>query len=100
MNFTIKYRPKAIEDIEQVIDYIEQELFAPIAAERFAKGLFAKIDKLKENASIFAISTYEDVLQYGQNARTVVYKGFTVIYTIHGHYVIVHRIIHGSFIKN
>ena len=99
MIYTIVYKPKAKEDIEQVIDYIEQNLYSPITAKRFAQGLYTKIDTLKVNAGIFAISTYQDVLQYGLNARTVVFKGFAVIYTIHGHHVLVHRIIHGSLIQ-
>jgi len=99
MIYTILYKPKAKEDIEQVIDYIEQELYSPISAKRFAQGLYAKIDTLKANAGIFAISTYQDVLRYGLNARTVVFKGFAVIYTVHGSHVLVHRIIHGSLIQ-
>ncbi|MDR2234440.1 MAG: type II toxin-antitoxin system RelE/ParE family toxin [Tannerella sp.] len=98
MTYTIQYKPQALNDIEGVIDYIEKELFAPLAAERFAKGLFATIDKLRMNAGIFAISTLQDVLCYESNARTVGYKKFTIIYSVHGNKVIVHRIIHGSLI--
>jgi plasmid stabilization system protein ParE len=95
----IYYKPQANRDIEQVIDYIEYELFNPIAAERFAKGITAKIDSLEFNAGIFAISTYRDVLKYNPTARHVTYKGFAIIYSIHGNLVVVHRVIHGSLIK-
>ena len=99
MIYRIEYKPKAVNDIESVIDYIEQELFNPIAAENFARGVFAKIDHLRFNADIFAKSTYRDVLKYDPAARHVTYKGFAIIYSIHGDLVVVHRIIHGSLIK-
>jgi plasmid stabilization system protein ParE len=99
MIYHIKFRSQATEDIEKVIDYIEQELFAPMTAEHFARGLYAKIDELRLNAGIYAISTYNDILEYGITARHVNYKGFAIIYTIHGKMVVIHRIIHGSAIK-
>ena len=99
MIYRIKYELRAVDDIEDIIDYIEHELFNPIAAKRFLEGIFAKINGLKLNAGIFAISTYEDVLKYDAFARHVTYKGFTIIYSIHGDLVVVHRVIHGSLIR-
>ena len=99
MMYNIYIKPQATNDIENVIDYIEYELFNPIAAKRFFKGIYAKIDGLRLNAGIFAKSTYRDVLKYDITARHVLYKGFAIIYSIHGNLVIVHRVIHGSLIK-
>jgi len=99
MLYCVKLSKKAKLDIEKVYDYIEQMLFAPLAAEDFLRGIYACIANLEIYAAVYAVSTYHDVLRYGMNARTVGYKGFTVIYTIHGRYVLVHRIIHGSLIK-
>ena len=42
---------------------------------------------------------FNDVRNYDIFARHVVYKGFTIIYSIHADLVIIHRIIHGSLIK-
>ena len=98
MPYCIKLKKQAKNDIDKVYDYIEQMLLAPIAAENFLRGIYAAIKNLETNAAIYSISTYKDVLRYGTNARTVVYRGFTVIYTIHGCFVIVHRIVHGSLI--
>jgi len=99
MNYCVNMTQQARNDIAKVYDYIEQMLFAPVAAENFLNGIYACIVNLEINAGIFAISTYNDVLFYGANARTVKYKGFTVIYTIHGCDVLVHRIVYGSYIK-
>ena len=99
MTYTIRYSLQAVEDIEKVIDYIERELFAPVAAERFAKGIFAKIDQLKFNAHVFPVSIYEDVCEYDVAVRHVTYEKFTIIYSIHDKRIVIHRIIHGSLIK-
>ncbi|MDR2206826.1 MAG: type II toxin-antitoxin system RelE/ParE family toxin [Flavobacteriaceae bacterium] len=99
MFYRVTLSKQAKFDIEKVYDYIEQMLFAPLAAENFLRDIYHCIANLETHASIYAISMYQDVLRYGINARTVNYNGFTIIYTIHRRYVLVHRIIHGSLIK-
>jgi plasmid stabilization system protein ParE len=99
MGYFVKLTEVANRDIEKVIDYIENELFALVAAEKFLRGIYAEIARLKVYAGIYAVSTYRDVLKYGDNARRINYKEFTIIYTIHGNIVLIHRIIHGSMIK-
>jgi len=99
MTYRIIFKYQARQDVIKVVDYIEHELFMPIAAGRFARGIFARIDELKSTAHVFGISTYKDILKYDPAARHVNYKGFVIIYSIHSNFVIVHRIIHGSLIK-
>jgi len=99
MIYDIKLNLWAKDDIEQVIDYIENELFAPNLAERFARGLYEKINQLKLNADVFAKSTYKDISKYDAVVRHVIYKGFAIVYSIRGNLVVVHRVIHGSLIR-
>jgi len=99
MQYCVKLSKKADHDLIKVYDYIKEALFAPETAEKFLRGIFSCIASLETSASVYAISTYQDVLCYGNNARSINYKGFAIIYTIHGYYVLVHRIIHGSLIK-
>jgi len=99
MPFCVKLSIEAKHDIVKVYDYIKKELFAPASAEKFLRGIYGCISKLETLADVFAVSTYQDVLFYGKNARTVVYNGFTIIYTIHRRDVYIHRIIHGSLIR-
>ena len=61
--------------------------------------MYAKINQFRYNADIFAISIYNDIRKYDRAARHVIYKGFAIIYSIHGDLVLVHRVIHGSLIK-
>jgi plasmid stabilization system protein ParE len=97
--YVVKITPQANRDIRTVTHYIRDELFAPTTAEKFLRGIYARIATLSDHADVFAASSYRDVLRYGDNARHITYKGFAVIYTIHGNRVLVHRIIHGSLIK-
>jgi plasmid stabilization system protein ParE len=99
MAYFVHLTETAKQDIEHVIDYIEHELLAPLAAENFLRGIYGQIAALGNHAGIFAISAYRDVLAYGRNARHVTYGGFAIIYTIHGSVVVVHRIAHGSLIR-
>jgi plasmid stabilization system protein ParE len=99
MVYFVHLTETAKQDIEHMIDYIEHKLFAPVAAENFLRGIYGQIAALENHAGIFTISAYRDVLAYGHNARHVKYKGFAIIYTIHGSIVIVHRIVHGSLVR-
>ncbi|GHT53779.1 hypothetical protein FACS189446_2040 [Bacteroidia bacterium] len=96
--YIVKFTRQANKDIRAITSYVKDRQFAPIAAKIFLRGIYARIADLEKNAAIYAISTYEDVLFYGDNARQIGYKGFVIIYTIHGRFVLVHRIIHGSLI--
>ena len=99
MSYLIQLKKIAQEDIDKVYEYIANNLLEPVTAERFIRGIYARIATLEENAAIFAVSPYRDVLAYGTNARHITYKGFAIIYTIHTDIVVVHRIVHGSLIQ-
>ena len=99
MSYTLKFTNQANTDVRKVTTYIKEELYEPGIAEQFLRGVYARIKDLEENASIYSISMYQDVLAYGDNARHIMYKGFVIIYTIHGDIVLIHRIIHGSLIR-
>ena len=98
MNYIIEFEGQAINDIENIGDYIEQDLNAPQAARDLYNGIINEIDKLMYLAHSFAASTSKMILSYGKNARRINYQQYAIIYTIEGHYVIIHRIVHGSLI--
>jgi plasmid stabilization system protein ParE len=56
MIYSVNLTPFAKQDIESIIDYIESNLFAPIAAENFARGIYNRIAELETLASIRAVS--------------------------------------------
>jgi hypothetical protein len=97
--YVVKIASQANKDIRAVNRYIRTAFSAPAVAENFLRGIYGQIAVLENHAGIFAISACRDVLAYGRNARHVMYRSFAIIYTIHGSIVIVHRIVHGSLIR-
>ena len=96
--YTIRYTKQAAADLFGIVDYIENELYAPLAAERFYNGLKKAIEKLQYSATAHKISEYSSILQYAADARRINYKGFAIIYTIKNNMVVIQRILHGSII--
>ncbi len=96
--YLVRITKRADQDIDDLIDYIENNLSAPMAAEKFSKGIYRKIISLQTQAGIHPISTQESIQKYGSNVRRVNYRGFVIIYTIENNKVIIRRIVHGSLI--
>ena len=100
MKYIIEFEDQAINDIDRIGDYIEQNLSAPQAARNLYNGIVSEIDKLEHSAHSFAISTSRMVLSYGKNARRINYRHYAIVYTIETSCVVIHRIIHGSLITD
>jgi len=98
MKYIIEFETQAINDIDNIGDYIEHNLDAPQAARNLYNGIIREIDKLEYFAHSFAVSTSKMVLSYGKNAKRINYHHYAIIYTIEIPYVIIHRIMHGSLI--
>jgi len=96
--YSVRITKRADQDIDDLIDYIENNLSAPMTAEKFARGIYQKIISLQTHAGIYPISIQESVQKYGSNVRRINYKDFAIIYTVEDGKVIIHRIIHGSLI--
>jgi plasmid stabilization system protein ParE len=97
--YRVKFTRQANRDIRGITAYIKNILYAPATAKQFLHGIYAVIARLESDAPIYAVSTYRDVLLFGNNARHIRYKDFTIIYTLHDDRVIIHRIIHSSLVK-
>ncbi len=98
MKYSVRITKRADQDIDDLIDYIENNLSAPMTAEKFSRGIYKKIVSLQTQANIYPLSAQESVQKYSLTVRRVNYKGFAIIYTIEDTKVIIHRIIHGSLI--
>ena len=70
-----------------------------MAAGRYVDGILDTIYDLALNGHSYGVN-YTDSLQrrYGRNVRTTRYKKMSIIYTIMGNFVIVHRVVAGSMI--
>jgi plasmid stabilization system protein ParE len=98
--YAVRITKKAQIDIYQVIDHISNFYKAPITAEKYLIGLYDAIFSLTNLAESIRISTKSDILKYGINARTIIYKKLIIVYTVHGRIVLVKAIISGSLIKS
>ncbi len=80
--YIIEFESQAISDIDNIGNYIEQNLNAPQAARNLYNGIINEIDKLSYLAHCFVISKSKTVLLYGENARRINYSHYAIIYTI------------------
>ena len=97
--YAVRITNKAQNDIYQVIDHISNIYKAPLTAERFLTGLYDVLFSLENSAESIRISTKSDILKYGINARSIVYKKLIIVYTVHRKIVLIKAIISGAVIK-
>jgi plasmid stabilization system protein ParE len=98
-NFVVKITDIALQDIENVHDYIAYELFEPITADKFIRSIYDIIKHLSLYGASVAVSERDFLLsQYGSTARNVNYKKMAIIYTIENEEIIVQRIVAGKLI--
>ncbi|MDR2564000.1 MAG: type II toxin-antitoxin system RelE/ParE family toxin [Prevotellaceae bacterium] len=92
--------PSAQDDAKRLYHYIADECFQKETADQYLEGIQATIDKLEWLGGIIGVSLNRNLRrQYGASVRTIRYKKMTIIYTVHGNLVVVHRIIAGKNIK-
>ena len=91
--YMLRISKKADKDIENLHFYIFEICKSPITAKRFIEGLYSTIKSLAYSAESFPISNLKSILLYGYNARRINFKKVTIIFTIHGNTVLIHRVI-------
>jgi plasmid stabilization system protein ParE len=98
--YAVRITKSAQNDIYHVIDYISNIYKAPLTAEKFLIGLYDAIFSLENSAESIRISTKSDILKYGVNARSIVFKKLVIVYTVYGRTVLVKTVIPGALIKS
>ena len=89
----------ALQDIEHVHDYIAYELFEPITADKYIRGIYEAIKYLTLYGASVAVSDRDSLLsQYGLTVRNVQHKKMAIIYTVENNIIIIQRIIAASLI--
>ena len=97
-DFEVVASDEAMEDADQVYDYICNQVFAPMTAALYYDGLIKTMRKLGKNADSRAIDLHLSA-QYGRPTRRVNYKRYAIIYFIEGDQVIIHRVMPQKMIK-
>lgn len=97
--FVVRITEPALQDIENIHDYIAYELLEPITADKYIRGIYGAIKHLSIYGASIVVSERDFLLsQYGSTVRNINYKKMAIIYTIEGTEIIVQRIMAGSLI--
>ena len=89
----------ALQDIENVHDYVAYELLEPITADKYIRGIYDAIKHLSFYGASIAVSERDFLLsQYGSTVRNVSYKKMTIIYTIDNKEIVIQRIMASELI--
>ena len=91
-DYTVVVSDEAMEDADQVYDYICNQVFAPLTAARYYQGLLKKMESVGHNAEGRAIDLGLSA-RYGRPTRRVNYKRYAIIYFVENDKAIIHRVI-------
>ena len=94
MEYKIKLSPKAIEDLQEIKSYIENDLQNPIAA----KNTLNKIISTYEDLSIFPESgiPVQKYVPFTTDYRFVIANNYSIFYRIENNTVFVIRILYSK----
>ena len=96
----VRISDTALQDIENVHDYIAFELFEPITADKYIRGIYDSIKYLSIYGISIGISDRDSLLaQYGLTVRNINYKKMAIIYTVENNNIMIQRIIAASLIQ-
>lgn len=87
-------------DLQEYIDYILFDCQAPLTALRHYEAFFNVLNSLRHKPESRIIQIGKFFLRYGTNVRRVNYKKMTIIYTVHGAVVYIHRILASKLITD
>ena len=97
--YFVKITDTALQDIENVHDYIAYELLEPITADKYVRGIYDAIKYLSFYGASIAVSERDFLMsQYGSIVRNINYKKMTIIYTIDKDEIIIQRIMAAALI--
>ena len=91
-DYTVVVSDEAMEDADQVYDFICNQAYAPLTAARYYQGLIKKMESVGLNAEGRAIDLRLSA-HYGRPTRRVNYKKYAILYFVEGDKAIIHRVI-------
>ena len=95
----VRITDTALQDIENVHDYIAYELFEPITADKYIRGIYDSLKHLSLYGASIAVSEKDLLLsKYGSTVRNINYKKMAIIYTVENNEIIIQRIMAATLI--
>ena len=98
--YDIVYSDDADNDLNNLFDAIFYEYSAPLTAYRYVSGVVETIKSLSVFLEVYPIEYCQSFAKYGDNVRRINYKKMTIIYTVSGQTVYIHRIMAGILITD
>ncbi len=98
--YAVRISHAAQNDIYRIVDHISTIYKAPRTAEKYLIELYDTIFSLENYAESISVSSKKDILKYGSNARSILFKKLIIVYTVQLQTVVVQAVIPGSIIKN
>ncbi len=94
--FTLKFTPKAYEDIEEIYNYISGSLFAEVAANNLLEKIEERVMKLEEFP--FSCNYVSDEVLKSKGYRKLIVDNYLVFYIIDekNKKVVIVRILFGA----
>ena len=96
--FEVVISDEAMEDADQVYDYICNAIVAPLTAARYYQGLISTMRNLGLNADGRAVDLFLSA-KYGRPTRRVNYRKYAIIYFIEEEKAIIQRVIPQKMVK-
>jgi hypothetical protein len=98
--YTLVVTTRAWRDITDVYNHIRNVYKQSLTANRYRSGIIDKIDRLPiYGASIAPSQNAWLQFHFGATIRHVRYKHMAILFTIHGHYILIKRIIAAKLIR-
>jgi len=96
----VKITETALQDIENVHDYIAYELLEPITADKYIRGIYDAIKHLSLYGTSIAVSERDFLLSlYGSTVRNINYKKMAIIFTFENNEILIQRIMAAALIQ-
>lgn len=90
----IRYSPEALNDLDEIWEYIAVELANPSAAKNTINGIMNAINKVKEFPNAYSPLYFENGLE--TNYRFVIFENYMAFYRIGKNEMFVDRVLYGK----
>jgi len=92
--YKLRYLPLALKDLEDIIDYIADELKAPIAAMDLLTAVESGIERLLDHP--YSCRVYQSDRPLNHEYRVLTVKNYLVFYVVLEGIVEIHRVVFGK----
>ncbi len=80
IKYKIIYSDSAINDLQNLAEYIVYTCKAPVISKEYAQGIIKTINSLSNVAESLPLYNRKSFIQYGFNVRRINYKKMSIIY--------------------